>query len=500
MNLIGDPWIPVVFQEGQTRTVGLNDLYEQAEEIRDLALAPPQRIAVMRLLICITQAALNGPEDKNEWLSCKSRIAPESLKYMAKEKEKFDLFGETPFMQIKDLEADKSSLLDKLDFGLASGNNKTLFDQSSISEGRIHPTGWASLQLLTFLNFSTGGKVGQANWYNQKFSASTKAAPALQAAHLFIRGGNFCETIWLNLITKEDVSKMPNGVWGKPIWDAFPQFPADKINIENATQTYLGRLVPLTRFIKLYPVDKGNDYVMPTCIIGPPTDALSFEGPPSYREPSTTVIATQKENQYLRVSVDKHIWRDLGSVIVIKSGSDTGGAITLENLKQIDQDRVFDVWVGGLIPSRADIEDAVEWNLALPVFFLQGDIQLKSYQTNVTLADESARSLSSAVRTYLDEVNAYKGNDPRSKDARNGIVKRTTSIYWQELDQRYKVLLEERQVDDKWRGIIRNALLYAYGQSCIHETPRQIQAFVAGQKRLGLHKLLTEGGENGESE
>ena len=499
MNLIGDPWIPVVFQEGQTRTVGLNDLYDQAEEIRDLDLAPPQRIAVMRLLICITQAALNGPKDKDEWRSCKSRITSESLKYLAERKEKFDLFGETPFMQIKDLKADKSSLLDKLDFGLASGNNNTLFDQSSMPEGRIHPTGWASLQLLTFLNFSTGGKVGQANWYNQKFSAATKAAPALQAAHLFIRGGNFSESIWLNLITKEDVSKMPNGVWGKPVWDAFPLFPGDKISIENATQTYLGRLVPLTRFIKLYPLQKENDHVSPSCIIGPPINTLGFEGPPSYREPSTTVIATQKENQYLRVSVDKHIWRDLGSVLVIKSGSDTGGAITLENLKQIDQDRVFDIWVGGLIPSRAAIEDAVEWNLALPAFFLRGDIQLKSYQTNVTLADESARSLSSAVRTYLDEVNAYKGNDPRSKDTRNGIVKRTTSIYWQELEQRYKVLFEGRQVEDKWRGVIRNALLNAYGQTCVHETPRQIQAFVAGQKRLGLHKLMTKGGENGES-
>ena len=496
MNLIGDPWIPVVFQEGQTRTVGLKDLYEQAEKIRDLALTPPQRIAVMRLLICITQVSLNGPEDKDEWLSCKPRIASESLKYLAEQKEKFDLFSETPFMQIKDLEADKSSLLDKLDFGLASGNNKTLFDQSSMPEGRIHPTGWASLQLLTFLNFSTGGKVGQANWYNQKFSASTKAAPALQAAHLFIRGENFCETIWLNLITKEDVPKMPNGVWGKPIWDAFPQFPGDKISIENATQTYLGRLVPLTRFIKLYPLEKGNDHVSPSCIIGPPIDTLGFEGPPSYREPSTTVIATQKENQYLRVSVDKHIWRDLGSVLVIESGSDTGGAITLENLKQIDQDRIFDVWVGGLIPSRADIEDAVEWNLALPAYFLRGDMQFKSYQTNVTLADESARSLSSAVRTYLDEVNAYKGNDPRSRDARNGIVKRTTSIYWQELDQRYGLLFEDRQVDDDWRRIIRTALRKAYEQSCVHETPRQIQAFVAGQKRLGLHKLMAKGEKN----
>ena len=107
--------------------------------------------------------------------------------------------------------------------------------------------------------------------------------------------------------------------------------------------------------------------------------------------------------------------------------------------------------------------------------------------------------MSSAVRTYLDEVNAYKGNDSRAKDTRKGIVKRATSIYWQELDQRYGLLFEDRLVDDNWRHIIGTALRRAYEQSCIHETPRQIQAFVAGQRRLGLHKLIAKGGENGES-
>ena len=501
MNLIGDPWIPVVFQDGQTGTVGLNDLYGQTEKIRDLALAPPQRIAVMRLLICITQAALDGPEDKDEWLSCKNKIGRKSLAYLEKRKEKFDLFGKTPFMQIRNLEVDKDQFaqLDKLDFRLASGNNKTLFDQSSVQEGRIHPAGWVSLQLLTFLNFSTGGKVGQAVWHNQTFSRSTKAAPALKATHLFVRGGDLCETIWLNLLAKEDVLKMPNGTWGKPVWDAFPQSPDNKTCVENATQTYLGRLVPLTRFIKVYPLDKENDQVSPSCIIGPPTETLSFEGPPGYREPSTTVIEKNGGQDYLSVSIDKHIWRDLGSVLVLyKSGTDTGGAMTLENLRRVDNARI-DVWVGGLIPSQASIEDAVEWNLGLPVHLLHGDIRLESYKTNVDRAESSAISLSNAVRTYLDEMNVYKGSDPGSKNARKGIVKRTTSIYWQELEQRYGLLFEDRQIDDDWRCIIRNALSKAYEQSCVHETPRQIQAYVVGQKRLGLHKLMAKGGKNGGS-
>ncbi|MCE2434367.1 MAG: type I-E CRISPR-associated protein Cse1/CasA [Candidatus Latescibacteria bacterium] len=492
MNLIGDPWIPVVFQGGQTRTVGLNDLYEQAEKIRDLALAPPQRIAVMRLLICITQTALNGPEDKDEWISCKSQIAPESLKYLAERKERFDLFGEIPFMQIKDLEAKSDGKLDKLDFGLASGNNKTLFDQSSVPEGRSHPAGWASLQLLTFLNFSTGGQVG-----DRTFSYSAEASPAVKAAHLFIRGENLCETIWLNLLTKKDVDTMSNGIWGRPIWDMFPHTLNDTACLENATQTYLGRLVPLSRLIRL---DREDQQVSASCIIAHPPTTLLFQGPPSYREPSTTVIAKEKgKTDYLYLSVDKHVWRDLGSVLALNLDTG-GGAMTLRNLRWVgkDNNKNHDIWVGGLIPSRAAVEDAVEWNFSLPLDLL-GEPELKSYQTNVDLAESSAISLSSAVRTYLDEVNAYKGNDSRAKDTRKGIVKRATSIYWQELDQRYGMLFEDILVDDDWRHIIGTALRKAYEQSCVHETPRQIQAFVAGQKRLGLHKLMAKGGENGES-
>ncbi len=496
MNLIGDPWIPVVFQEGQTRTVGLNDLYEQAEKIRDLALAPPQRIAVMRLLICITQAALDGPEDKDEWLSCKPRIISESLTYLAERKEKFDLFGETPFMQIKDLEAKSDGKLDKLDFGL---NDNTLYDKAASETGRKHRGGWTSLNLITFLNFSPSGTMGTAKWHNLNLTqAGAGNAPCLNAVHTFVRDKNLLQTLHLNLLTKVEIKKQPNGEWGQPVWDFFPINPNDKDAMLNASQTYLGRLAPLSRLVKLSPA-KRNSFVEKKCVLCKSTPELKFEGPPSYRELSTTLVTTKKnEIRYLRLSADKHIWRDLGSVLVLKAD---GGPPVLENLRIIGEEVIglddeIDFWVGGfIIPYQKPPLDSIEWNLRLPVSLL-GEGQLKSYQTNVGLAESSAISLSNAVRTYLDEVNAHKGNDPRSKDTRNGIVKRATSIYWQELDQRYGLLFEDRQVDDDWRRIIRTALRKAYEQSCVHETPRQIQAFVAGQKRLGLHKLMAKGEKN----
>ncbi|MCX6983577.1 MAG: type I-E CRISPR-associated protein Cse1/CasA, partial [Lentisphaerae bacterium] len=107
MNLIGDKWLPVVFTDGRQDLVGLKELYEKSQEVRDLVLNPPQRISVMRFLICITQAALDGPKDEEDWLNCESRIIPESLKYLDERKDKFDLYGDKPFLQVKNLKTNK---------------------------------------------------------------------------------------------------------------------------------------------------------------------------------------------------------------------------------------------------------------------------------------------------------------------------------------------------------------------------------------------------------
>lgn len=499
MNLIGDAWIPVVFQNGQTRSVGLKNLYEQAEAIRDLALAPPHRIAVMRFLICITQAALDGPADKDEWLECKGRIIPESLAYLEKHRGKFDLFGEQPFLQIRDLAIEKEEdkpALDKLDFRLSSGNNKTWRDQEAISEGRKHPAAWCVLQLLTFLNFSTQGRVGQANWKSIKFSQQTFAAPCVKVIHIFPRKQNFLETLQINLLTKTQVSQMPNSSWGCPVWDSFPENPKDKSLIENTTKTYLGRLVPLTRLIKLSLENNDQDIVQARCIIGPLPKNISFEGVPSFREASTIVVERDGKHRLLTLSTDKHIWRDLGAVLALKKADQDDGSFVLHNIPNLDADKI-DIWVGGLLPGQADIDDAIEWNLSIPTFLFQ-DTQITRYKNSVGLAEENAKKLASAVYEYLNELKAYTGRDQTS--VRRKIANKATMIYWQELDQRYGLLLEDRPVDKDWRRIIRDALSNAYEQSCVHETPRQIQAFVAGQKRLGLHKLMTEGGADGGSE
>jgi CRISPR system Cascade subunit CasA len=60
MNLSTDAWIPIVWIEGKSGIVSLREAFERGHRIQDLAVRPHERIALMRLLICIAQAALDG--------------------------------------------------------------------------------------------------------------------------------------------------------------------------------------------------------------------------------------------------------------------------------------------------------------------------------------------------------------------------------------------------------------------------------------------------------
>ncbi|MGD9211227.1 MAG: type I-E CRISPR-associated protein Cse1/CasA, partial [Desulfobacteraceae bacterium] len=300
MNLINDPWIPVVMAGGERVKFSLAETLIQSSEIADLAVTPVQRVALMRLFICVIQAALNGPEDTMAWLNCKDRIVPESLSYLDRWKGKFELWGSSPFMQIPDLTIDDGNekTLDMLDCCLSSGNNAALFDQKARPSGRIFDDAKIALNLITFLNFSTGGKVGQARWKNTKYSESTFAAPCIKCAHTFVLGDNLLDTFFFNLLCKKGafgIEAFPNGKWGRPVWENFPKDVTDTNAFENAGRTYLGRLMPLSRFVKLK--DKR------CCIIGPTHKAYKIEHLPNFKEPSTTTKINAKTNDHFYLSL-----------------------------------------------------------------------------------------------------------------------------------------------------------------------------------------------------
>jgi len=93
MNLTTDAWIPIVWADGRPGTVSLCEAFERGHEIQDSTVRPHERIALMRLLVCIAQAALDGPEDYDDWKVCQPRIVPSALDYLQRWRHAFELFG-----------------------------------------------------------------------------------------------------------------------------------------------------------------------------------------------------------------------------------------------------------------------------------------------------------------------------------------------------------------------------------------------------------------------
>ena len=100
MNLVNEPWIPVIGKNNVHRLASLTDIFKDGDTIADLAANPCQRIALMRLLICIAQAALDGPTDEPDWQACRPRLAPAVLAYLEKWQHRFNLFGDHAFLQV----------------------------------------------------------------------------------------------------------------------------------------------------------------------------------------------------------------------------------------------------------------------------------------------------------------------------------------------------------------------------------------------------------------
>ena len=133
MNLTTEPWIPTVWNDGEFRMVSLSDVFAHGEEVSDLAVRPPERVSLMRLLICVAHAALDGPANREDWQTCRTKIAPCALDYLRRWGAAFDLFGSAQrYLQVSGLEKprneskdDEGNLVSKLDFALATGNKNT---------------------------------------------------------------------------------------------------------------------------------------------------------------------------------------------------------------------------------------------------------------------------------------------------------------------------------------------------------------------------------------
>jgi CRISPR system Cascade subunit CasA len=477
MNLTTDPWVPVLRTDGRSELLSLRDLFAQAHAVRDLVAKPHERIALMRLLLCITQAALDGPADEDAWAECRDEIQPRVDAYLQKWHAAFELFGDGPrFLQLAGLAPGKADAegnpATKLDLALATGNNATLFDNDAAAVRQVRAAR-AALNLLTFQCFSPGGRIGVARWHGAETpgKGSSNHAPCLPSSMLYtlVLGPSLLDTVVRNLLTKDLVAAAVTRGWGRPVWEHPVATAADPEAITNATLTYLGRLVPLSRAVRLD--ESGETIVL--------ANGLDYPIFPAFREPTATVVVRKDEFALLPALVGRSPWRQLHA-IVVKRRADAGensGPLALDHPLAGEQ---ISLWVGALVTDQAKIEDTVEAAYPVPTSMF-GEFGRAAYESGVNHAETGETSLRKAVGFY---ASCLKIDPPAYDAARRHFWTRVE----QSLDHLFAVARELTPPDQlaasPWGRAVRAAAIEAYERVCPRRTPRQIQAFALGQRHL----------------
>ncbi len=527
MNVAFDPWIPVVTVSGEPTWASLYAVLAEGERFADLAVRPHERVSLMRLFLCVAHAALNGPKDDEEWCDAPKKLPGAVRDYLTVWKDSFELFHPNrPWLQVAELKGvdrgtgdfGNTSSVALLDFELATGNTSTLHDHGGQMNSRKIKPERIALNLLVFQNFSSGGGSPIAQWRTTRTAqVGNPDAPCLSKsmAHCLLRGKSLAETIHLNLPTVEAIGRVyrtfstdkksgdtyPNIAFGRPVWEYFPDSPdKESDRVINATKTYIGRLSPISRWIRLI---EGSDQMY--CCNGFKYDTYR-DGFAS--EPTAAVrLVTKKDKKgaenteriIVKVEPIRALWRELPSLLIKRSADGMGGPLAMANAPH---DTEFDFHVCAMTRDQASMDIAVESVFHISPALLthlsvyQGEV---ASENKVLGAEGYARKLRWAIEDYRQTIDSdwkprVKRTQPRDQNAlRERLAEAAFLYYWTTVEKNLPLLMNHIEAIgsdaatptlEAWRKMLFSAACEAYRTACGQETPRQMRAFVKGWRKL----------------
>jgi CRISPR system Cascade subunit CasA len=232
-NLLHEPWILVMKQDGEIEEVSIFDAFRRAPEFRSLAgELPTQDIAVMRLLLAILHVVFARYDEMGNLKPIRTPF--EALdrwqalwnmqdfpmvviqNYLNQYEERFYLFHpERPFYQAPGFEKGTDYRASKLNGELAESNNKVRLFPQRTGEPKEKLRYSEAARWLLYLNAfdDTSAKPKGKNL------PSPGAGWLGKLGLVFAIGENLFETLIFNLVLLKDGA---NEMWGleKPVWEA----------------------------------------------------------------------------------------------------------------------------------------------------------------------------------------------------------------------------------------------------------------------------------------
>jgi len=478
-NLVDEPWIPIA-DEGR---VSLRQIYSNPA-CRSLGGNPVQKIALLKLLLAIAQAAAT-PEDDQEWKELGSRgLAEQCLTYLDNWHDRFYLYGERPFLQMSAIAAAKVQ-----DYGAVlpevSTGNTTVLSQVQIQ--RPLDDAEKALLIVSLMGFALGGKKtdnsvvlspGYQGKRNDKGKpSSSKPGPAVAhmgLLHNFLTGTNLEKTLWLNLFTSRQIAQtnMYSLGVGIPPWEQMPA-GEDCPVAQNLKQSLMGRLLPFCRFCLL--ASNGLHY----------SEGLAHAG---YKEgvtdPTAAVNYGGKDPKALWVDPEKRPWRELTALLGFIGQNASQGFQSWQIRSGLDRARdvtdTFALWSGGLrvssnageqfISGSDDFVESLVW-LRCHTLGASWFAQLKAEMDEL---DILAKGLYGRVIGFFKEQKVDGGK----------LAAQASHLFWQLCERNFQDLVDscdqDEQSNAKRQQLRRRFAGYvqqAYDQFCPKETARQLDAW-----------------------
>lgn len=493
-NLVDDAWIPVV----ACGRVSLREAFARPD-LTALGGTPLEKIALFKLLQAVAQAA-RTPADDGEWLQLGPEgLAQACLSYLETWRHAFRLYGPAPFLQFPAVRKAKLLPYGSLMPDIASGNTSVLF-QSQVEQ----PLDDGQKALLLLVNMSccfSGKKVDKTVALSPGVvkGACGKAGPALCSQgllHSFLQGRSLRETVWLNLLTREDLAQerlYENGV-GTPPWEVMPRGEADDV-ADALKRSLMGRLVPLARFCLLE--DEGV-----RCVEGIQHPDYLQGG---MVDPSATGDRSLKKPKMIWADPQKRPWRMLPALLGFLHQDAASAMRCLQlfwcvpRLAKTDLEQIA-IWSGGIrLRSNAGeqylsgSDDAVESEISLPQSCLgsgQENVWFLSFRHGMEAIENLGKAVYASVAGYYREEKAENGP---------AWAERASLEFWQLAERHFPELVaacapekgEEERAAVMRR--LRGGVLDCYARACPQETPRQLAIWARHRPFSGAKRTKGEG-------
>ena len=478
-NLIDEAWIPVA-DHGRA---SLQAIFSN-NEYRSIGGNPVQKIALMKLLLAIAQSAVT-PRDDQEWEQLgPGGTARQCLAYLDQWRDYFFLYGDRPFLQFRAIESAEVQEYGAVLPEVSSGNTTVL---SQIQVQRSLEDAEKAVLLVQLMGFALGGKKtdnsvvltkGYQGKQNDKGRPSSgRIGPSLGflgLLHSFLIGNSLQKSLWLNLLTHEQIKQLemfPSGI-GIPPWEQMPT-GEDCPRAREFKKSLMGRLIPLCRFCLLTP--EGLHY----------SEGLAHDG---YKEgvadPSTAINYGGRDPKALWVDPGKRSWRELTSLLSFIKQDASRGFQCWQIRNGLDRARdktsIFALWSGGLrVSSNAGEQyvsgndDFVESQVWLPSEIL-GELWFDQLKAEMDALEQLAKVLYGVIMAFYKEQQM-----DGSKHAAQA-----SHLFWQYCERNCQELVDSCDQDEKsieMRQQLRKKFsgyqLRTYDLYCPKETARQLDAW-----------------------